>query len=113
MIGTCLCRPEVKLRWEGIGTGGNHRAPVCRSPLFDGPKAGWWRYNCVMEIVLNGETRELAEGATVAELLVVTGMTQRKVAVEVNCEIVPHSRHGGHRLEAGDRVEIVHAIGGG
>lgn len=66
-----------------------------------------------MEIVLNGETRELADGATVAELLVVTGMAQRKVAVEVNCEIVPHSRHGGHRLAAGDRVEIVHAIGGG
>lgn len=71
------------------------------------------RYNCVMEILLNGEAREVAESSTVAALLEATGLVERRVAVEVNREIVPRSLHGDRRLSAGDRVEIVHAIGGG
>jgi sulfur carrier protein len=66
-----------------------------------------------MEILLNGEAREVDEATTVANLLEVTGLVERRVAVEVNREIVPRSRHGERRLVAGDRVEIVHAIGGG
>jgi sulfur carrier protein len=71
------------------------------------------RYNHRMEILLNGEAREVDEATTVANLLEVTGLVERRVAVEVNREIVPRSRHGERRLVAGDRVEIVHAIGGG
>lgn len=66
-----------------------------------------------MEIVLNGESRELDTGATIADLLASAGLAERRVAVEVNRQIVPRSRHGEHHLSAGDRVEIVHAIGGG
>ena len=66
-----------------------------------------------MEILLNGEAREVVEATTIANLLEVTGLVERRVAVEVNREIVPRSRHGERRLVAGDRVEIVHAIGGG
>lgn len=71
------------------------------------------RYNCVMEITLNGQTHALALPCTVAELLDEVGLAERRVAVEVNRQIVPRSQHGAHRLAAGDRVEIVHAIGGG
>lgn len=70
-------------------------------------------YNCRMEILLNGETRDVAESTTVATLLETAGLVERRVAVEVNREIVPRSLHGERRLAPGDRVEIVHAIGGG
>ena len=66
-----------------------------------------------MQIRVNGELRELNEGSTVAELLQLLGMSERRVAVEVNREIIPRSLHPRHTLQAGDRVELVHAIGGG
>jgi sulfur carrier protein len=66
-----------------------------------------------MQITLNGELRECLPATTVAALLAQTGHGERRVAVEVNREIVPRSRHGQHLLEDGDQVEIVQAIGGG
>jgi len=66
-----------------------------------------------MDIVLNGEPRSLAHPLTVLDLLRGEGLGERRVAVEVNGEIVPRSRHGDHALKAGDRIEIVHALGGG
>ena len=66
-----------------------------------------------MHIHLNGEAREVAEPITIAELLESAGYAQRRVAVEVNRDIVPKSQHSAHRLHDGDRVEIVQAIGGG
>lgn len=69
--------------------------------------------NARMDIVLNGESRSLAAAVTVLELLQAEGLGERRVAVEVNGEIVPRSRHGESSLRDGDRVEIVHALGGG
>jgi len=66
-----------------------------------------------LNIMLNGEPRTLAAHSTVRELLQAEGLGERRVAVEVNGEIVPRSRHGEHALQAGDRIEIVHALGGG
>jgi len=66
-----------------------------------------------MDIQLNGDALSVAEGATVQALLLQQGLGERRVAVEVNGEIVPRSRHAGHVLAQGDRVEIVHALGGG
>ncbi len=66
-----------------------------------------------MEIVLNGEAMRVDSALTVAQLLERIGMGERRVAVEVNRTIVPRSQHDTHTLDAGDRVEIVHAIGGG
>ena len=66
-----------------------------------------------MHIHLNGESHEFPEPVTIAQLLESTGYGQRRVAVEVNRDIVPRSRHATHRLCEGDRVEIVQAIGGG
>ncbi|MFN3842478.1 MAG: sulfur carrier protein ThiS [Rehaibacterium terrae] len=66
-----------------------------------------------MQIVLNGQAREWPAAPTIAELLASEGLAERRVAVEVNREIVPRSRHAEYRLADGDRVEIVHAIGGG
>ena len=65
-----------------------------------------------MEILINGQPRDVL-AATVLDLLQLQGLAERRVAVEVNGEIVPRSRHDEHALAAGDRVEIVHALGGG
>lgn len=70
-------------------------------------------YNPGMEIVFNGEPLQVPESATVADLLARAGLADRRVAVELNRAIVPRSRHGEQCLAPGDRVEVVHAIGGG
>lgn len=66
-----------------------------------------------VRIVVNGEEREVRIGATVADLLADLGLTKGPVAVEVNREIVPRSRHAEQALASGDRVEIVTMVGGG
>lgn len=66
-----------------------------------------------MQITVNGEIQDIEEGATTADLIDQLGLTEQRVAVEVNLEIVPRSEYLVHRLQAGDRVEIVRAIGGG
>ena len=67
----------------------------------------------MLKITLNGETREVREGCTAADLLAEMGLLDQRIAMEVNLEIVPRSRYAERRFAAGDRVEIVRAIGGG
>jgi sulfur carrier protein len=67
----------------------------------------------MLRLLLNGEPREVPADVDVIALLEREGLATRRVAVEVNGDIVPRSRHAGHRLADGDRVEIVHALGGG
>ena len=66
-----------------------------------------------MHIQLNGESFELPDGETVAGLLALQELTGRRVAVELNLDIVPRSQHGETVLKEGDQVEVAHAIGGG
>ena len=66
-----------------------------------------------MDIQLNGEQLAVGDGITVVALLEQQGLGARRVAVEINGEIVPRGQHAGRRLQPGDRVEIVHALGGG
>jgi len=66
-----------------------------------------------MDIQLNGETAAVGDGITVVALLEQQGLGARRVAVEINGEIVPRGPHAERRLQPGDRVEIVHALGGG
>jgi sulfur carrier protein len=67
----------------------------------------------VIEILVNGESRRVAPAATVGALLDEMQLTGKRLAVERNGEIVPKSRHGQTPLAAGDRLEIVVAVGGG
>jgi sulfur carrier protein len=66
-----------------------------------------------MDILLNGAPASRPDGSTIAALLADTGLGERRVAVEVNGSIVPRGAHADHVLCPGDRVEIVHALGGG
>jgi sulfur carrier protein len=64
-------------------------------------------------IELNGEPRDCADGLTLAALIEELRLGGQRVAVERNGEIVPRSRYAEVRLAAGDRIEVVRAIGGG
>jgi thiazole synthase len=66
-----------------------------------------------LEITLNGETRRLEEAQSVRSLLESLGLDPAKIAVERNLEIVPRSAYSDVALAHGDRLEIVHFIGGG
>jgi thiamine biosynthesis protein ThiS len=66
-----------------------------------------------LSLVLNGESRVMEAVRTVADLVGALGLDARKVAVERNLEIVPRSLYDRTELADGDRLEIVHFIGGG
>jgi sulfur carrier protein len=67
----------------------------------------------VIQLTVNGQPREVADDATIAELLVALGLIGKPVAVELNLELVPRGRHAQQRLAAGDALEIVTLVGGG
>jgi len=66
-----------------------------------------------LQLIVNGENRGFDGVADVAGLVATLGLDARKVAVELNLEIVPRSAYAHTALSNGDRIEIVHFIGGG
>ena len=66
-----------------------------------------------LDLHLNGEPYQIAGGATVADLVAALGRHPRTVAVERNGDLVPRARFAETRLEAGDRLEVVHFVQGG
>lgn len=66
-----------------------------------------------MEITINGELRQFPAPLSVAALIEVLGYGGKRIAIERNGEIVPRGRHAEVALAAGDRLEIVVAVGGG
>jgi len=66
-----------------------------------------------MNVTVNGESRSLDAEASLAELLQALGLQDKRIAVEVNRDIVPRSEYGSFRLTENDTIEIVNAIGGG
>lgn len=66
-----------------------------------------------IRILLNGETRDIPAGFSAFDLISSLDLTDKRLALEVNREIVPRSQYQQTALRAGDTVEIVHAIGGG
>ncbi len=66
-----------------------------------------------MRIILNGDAVEKAEGLTVETLLLQLGISRDRVAVELNAGIVPKAGYEKQLLSDGDKIEIVHFVGGG
>ena len=67
----------------------------------------------MISVRVNGEQRRIPAGCSIAGMLREIGLDPRKVAVERNLEIVPRSAYARTALAEGDRIEIVHFIGGG
>ena len=66
-----------------------------------------------MQIYVNGTATEVDDAIPMSTLVEHLGLHGRRIAVEVNAELVPRSRFDRHLLAAEDRVEIIHAVGGG
>ncbi|MED5370834.1 MAG: sulfur carrier protein ThiS [Myxococcota bacterium] len=66
-----------------------------------------------MQIHVNGEPRELADGTRLGQLLTALEVPLEAVAVALNLQVVPRSQLAEHPLSDGDRVEVVRAVGGG
>jgi sulfur carrier protein len=66
-----------------------------------------------MQIHVNGSPTQVMEPCTLADLIATLDLAGRRLAVEVNEELVPRSRFAEQALAPGDRVEIIHAVGGG
>ncbi|MGR9043757.1 MAG: sulfur carrier protein ThiS [Gammaproteobacteria bacterium] len=66
-----------------------------------------------MNIYVNGESRSVPDNTTVAQVTAELGLTGKRIAVELNKEILPYDRHAEQVVKDGDRLEIVQAIGGG
>lgn len=66
-----------------------------------------------MDITVNGDVHACADGETISGLLRQLGIQGKRIAVEVNLDIVPRSLFDKTNLKTGDKVEIIHAIGGG
>jgi len=66
-----------------------------------------------MNIIVNGESQSLEADASLEQLLEILGLTGKRIAVEVNRNIVPRSDYDNFKLSDNDSIEIVNAIGGG
>lgn len=84
------------------------------------PRPGTWHtsssgepHRAMPKLIVNGHPRTLPENATVADLVRALGLEGKRIAVEVNGDVVPRSRHEATPLRDGDAVEIVGAVGGG
>jgi sulfur carrier protein len=66
-----------------------------------------------MQVTINGESQTFKQPMNVVELLERSGLAEKRVAVEINENIVPRSLHASTMIAEGDRVEIIQAIGGG
>ena len=69
--------------------------------------------NCKLQITLNGDSHEVAQPLTVADLLAQLDIDPRRVAVEHNLVVLKRDRFGTTMVQEGDRVEVVNFVGGG
>lgn len=77
------------------------------------PRANGAAEASVIDVQVNGEPRSMPAGLSLAGALEHLGLDPRKVAVERNLEIAPRSAYDQITIESGDRLEIVHFVGGG
>ena len=64
-------------------------------------------------VIVNGEERLVADGRTIADLLAELRLGGRRIAVEMNRDIVPRAEYASRSISEGDRIEIVQFVGGG
>jgi sulfur carrier protein len=66
-----------------------------------------------IQITVNGEARRLPAGSAVTDLIAQLELAETRLAIELNQDILPRAKWAETRLQAGDRLEIVHFVGGG
>ena len=78
---------------------------------ISGDGAGYGRKK--MTLIINGESRNFDSISMLSDLIAQLGMKPDRVAVELNRELVPRDRWTSTQLSEGDKLEIVHFVGGG
>ncbi len=66
-----------------------------------------------MHVTINSESKEIPENSSVAELVILLELQNKRLAIEINKELVPRSTFAEHKIRENDKIEIVQAIGGG
>jgi thiamine biosynthesis protein ThiS len=66
-----------------------------------------------LTIIVNGEKTDIAEGSAISDLVETLGLTPNRLAVELNRRIIRRADWGSTTISEGDKVEIVHFVGGG
>ncbi len=66
-----------------------------------------------IEITINGEPRSIATGSSMTDLVALLDLTAQRLAIELNLSILPRPAWGETKLQSGDKLEIVHFVGGG
>jgi sulfur carrier protein len=66
-----------------------------------------------MQVSINGENQTYDQELSILDLIEQSGLSGKRIAVEINESIVPRSKHADTFIAEGDKVEIIHAIGGG
>jgi sulfur carrier protein len=77
------------------------------------PSAGPVPGEHVVNVLVNGQPRDVEPGTTLAQLLETLRLDPRALAVELNLDVIPRGRHAQCTLQEGDRLEIVTLVGGG
>ena len=67
----------------------------------------------MLDLMINGEPKQVPEHTNITQLIEIMGLTGKRLAIEINREIVPRSTFDSRELQSDDQVEIVQAIGGG
>jgi len=67
----------------------------------------------IIEVTVNGEARQLTAGSSVTDLVTALELSAGRLAIELNLSIVPRAAWAETQLQAGDKLEIVHFVGGG
>lgn len=70
-------------------------------------------YRPAVEISVNGEPRQITADSTVSDLVTMLDLTPQRLAIELNLAIVPRQNWAATKLKSGDRLEVVHFVGGG
>jgi sulfur carrier protein len=93
---------------------GSFQFPVAGAPDSVKLETGNWKlYLRAMRLLINGEPRDFDGDLTLSTLVERLGMTAGRVAIELNREIVPRGEWDSTALHEGDRLEMVHFVGGG
>lgn len=102
--------PSEYCRFFAAQTGSPRRRELPENPALEANPRSSSR---ALALVVNGDARWVAAGATVADLVAELGLAGRKIAIAVNRDVVPRASYAARALHAGDRVEILEAVGGG
>jgi sulfur carrier protein len=91
----------------------DHRYPQSIESIFTRLQAATANHMTQLNIVVNGITRQVSPGTTIAALLEQLELSSKHLAVEVNLELVPRAKHDVYQLQESDRLEVVSLVGGG